>query len=62
MLSKFQILIDRSAEHEAKNLPNESKIRQLTVFEWALTDFSFVNSSHSQVIIEASSDPLTNIL
>lgn len=61
-VSKFHILIVRSAEHVAKYLPTESKASPLTVFECAFACFSLENSSHSQTIIHASSEPETRTL
>ena len=61
-LSKFHIFMVKSDEHEASNLPLLSNDRQLIAAVCPLICFSFVKSSHSQVIIEASSEPLTSIL
>ena len=61
-VSKFHIFILKSLEHEANSLPVLSKVKQFTVLEWALVDFSLENSSHSQTIITASSDPVTRML
>ena len=61
-VSKFQIFIVISEEQDAKVFPVLSKVTQLIKFEWALIDLSLVNSSHSQTIIEESSDPETRTL
>ena len=61
-LSKFHIFMVKSEEHDASSFPLLSNDKQFIAAVWPFICFSFVNSSHSHVIMEASSDPLTSIL